>query len=239
MKNIIDYINEAKVTEWIAVEVTTAGTFDGDKDRVSQRVISGETYDEMMEKGHTKGHAQIKHIEKLSPWCKTKEQAADYLDYKEKTAKKGKINKGDADYIVWAIGLGKMNPTGKTSFGWNVWDEWKESDTEIYMLGRTHYGGGRTPDSFAFGAKGSLKEGDIIYGVDNDTNKKLSGMGTKVFAVSKCSYEDFVKTFREKYPNVCKRPTRSFGKVSDGLPWASGVGRFGQMYSIKGVAEEA
>lgn len=236
MKKFIDYINEAKATEWIAVEVTTAGPFTGDKDRVSQRVISGETYDEMMEKGHTKGYAQIKHIEKLSPWCKTKDQAAGYLDYKEKTAKKGKINKGDADYIVWAIGLGKMNPAGKTSFGWNVWDEWKESDMEIYMLGYSYRS---TPDSFAFGAKGSLKEGDTIYGVDNDTNKKLSGMGATVLAISKCSYDDFVKTFREKYSSVCKRPSRAFGKVSDGLPWASGAGRFGQMYSIKGVAEEA
>lgn len=90
MKRFIDYINEAKSTDWVAVEVITASTFEGGKDHVSQRVISGETYDKMMEKSHTKGHAKIKHIEKISPWCKTKDQAEEYLDYKEKKAKKVK-----------------------------------------------------------------------------------------------------------------------------------------------------
>ena len=45
----------------------------------------------------------------------------------------------------------------------------------------------------------------------------------------------FRETFRKEWPSICKRPTRAFGKVSDGLPW----NRMGQFYSIKGVAEEA
>lgn len=226
MKNINTYLLEKKENnEWIAISVTTAADHYHSKDSTTQRVVSYDTYQEMREKGHTKGYMTIKSIEKLSPVCKTKEAAMEYLDVPEKKARKSKINKGDADYIVWCISSGSMNPSGNTKWDWNFWEEWK--DLEIYM--------GRYGRCFLMGATGSLKEGDTLFCVDNDTQKKLAGAPDKVEAVCKCNIEDFRKTFREKWPSICKRPSRAFGKISDGLPW----GKMGQFYSIKGVAEEA
>ena len=226
MKNINTYLLEKKETEeWVAISVTTAADHYHSKDSTTQRVVSYDTYQEMKEKGHTKGYMTIKSIEKLGPVCKTKEQAMEYLDIPEKKAKKGKINKGDADYIVWCISSGGMNPSGKTKWDWNFWEEWK--DNEIYM---SDYG-----RSFLMGAPGSLKVGDKVFCVDNDTQKKLAGAPNKIAAVCKCNIDDFRETFRKEWPSICKRPTRAFGKISDGLPW----NRMGQFYSIKGVAEEA
>ena len=48
-----------------------------------------------------------------------------------------------------------------------------------------------------FGAPGSLKEGDEIYCVDNDTNKKLSGAPKVVDMVCKADLDEFRKKFRE------------------------------------------
>lgn len=229
MKNINTYILEKKeVEEWIAISVTTAADHYHSKDSTTQRVVSYDTYQEMKEKGHTKGYMTIKSIEKLGPVCKSKEAAMEYLDVPEKKAKKGKINKGDADYIVWCISSGGMNPSGKTKWDWNFWEEWK--DGEIYM------GRGGAGKSFLYGAPGSLKVGDKVFCVDNDTQKKLSGAPVKIDAICKCNIEDFRKVFRATYPEICKSPKRAFGKVSDGLPWTN---RMGQIYSIKGVAEEA
>ena len=224
MKHISEYIlekNEDK--KWIAISVTTAADLYHSKDSTTQRVVTVDTYQEMKEKGHTKGYMTIKSIEKLSPVCNSKEQAMEFLDVPKKKMKKGKINKGDADYIVWCISSGSMNPAGKTKWDWNFWEEWK--DHEIYMDGR----------SFLIGAPGSLKVGDKVFCIDNDTQKKLAGAPNEIDAVCKCNLEDFRETFRKTWPNKCKRPTRAFGKVSDGLPWQ----RMGQFYSIKGVAEEA
>ena len=226
MKQLTEYILEKKENqEWIAIEVTTAADSYHSKDSTTQRVVSVDTYQEMKEKGHTKGYMTIKSIEKLSPVCKSKEAAMEYLDFKEKKVKKGKINKGDADYIVWCISSGGMNPSGKTKWDWNFWEEWKDNEIYISDYGR----------SFLMGAPGSLKVGDKVFCVDNDTQKKLAGAPKKIAAVCKCNIEDFRETFRKEWPNICKRPSRAFGKVSDGLPW----NKMGQFYSIKGVAEEA
>ena len=210
MRNIVDYINEAKTKndEWVAIEVTTAADSFHSKDTTSQRVVSYDTYQEMKEKGHTKGYMTIKYIDKLSPVCKTKEQAMEYIDVPEKKARTSKIDKGDADYVVWCISSGSMNPTGNTKWDWNFWEEWK--DSEIYM---SDYG-----RSFLIGAPGSLKVGDTVFCVDNDTQKKLPGAPKKIAAVCKCNINDFRETFRKEWPSLCKRPSRAFGKVSDGLP---------------------
>lgn len=56
----------------------------------------------------------IKSIEKLSPVCNSKERAMEFIDVPQKKMKKGKINKGNADYIVWCISSGTMNPSGNT-----------------------------------------------------------------------------------------------------------------------------
>lgn len=229
MKSILDYITEKKENQqWIAISVTTAADSWHSKDSTNQRVVSLDTYNDMRKNGYTKGQMTIKSVDALGPVCKSKEDAMAYLDTKEKKIKKGKINKGNADYIVWCISSGSMSPSGKTKWDWNFWDEWK--DGEIYM------GRGGAGKSFLAGAKGTLKVGDEICCVDNDTQKKLSGAPSKIDAVCNCNLEDFRKVFRETYPEICKSPKRAFGKVSDGLPWTN---RMGQIYSIKGVAEDA
>lgn len=229
MKDIITFINEAsnKVDQWVAIEVTTAADHYHSKDTTSQRVVSYDTYLDMKDTRRTKGHMYIKYIEAISPVCKSKERAMEFIDAPQKKMRTSKINKGDADYVVWCISSGTMNAAGKTkweSFE-NFWDTWK--DGEIYM---SDYG-----RSFLMGAPGSLKVGDKVFCVDNDTQKKLPGAPKKIAAVCKCNIDDFKETFRKEWPSLCKRPSRAFGKVSDGLPWT----KMGQFYSIKGVAEEA
>lgn len=228
MKQLNKYLLEkaGDSGQWIAVEVTTAADYYHSKDTTSQRVVSYDTYLDMKEKGYTKGHMTIKSIEKLSPVCKSKDAAMEYIDATQKKARTSKINKGNADYIVWCINTGKMNAAGNTKWDWNLWEEQK--DGEIYM--------GDYGRSFLFGAPGSLKKGDTLFCVDNDTQKKLAGAPKKVEAVCKCNLEDFRKVYRETYPDCCKKPSIQFGKKSDGLPWTS---RMGQFYSIKGVSEEA
>ena len=132
MKDIITFINEAsnKVDQWVAIEVTTAADHYHSKDTTSQRVVSVDTYNELKQ-GRTKGYMTVKHVEALGPVCKTKEQAMEFLDTVQKKVRTSKINKGDADYIVWCISSGGMNPSGNTKWDWNFWEEWK--DNEIYM----------------------------------------------------------------------------------------------------------
>ena len=228
MKDINEYILEkaGDSGKWVAIEITTASDFYHDKDTTSQRVVSYDTYLDMKEEGRTKGYMTIKYLDMISPVCRSKDDAMTYIDVPEKKARKSKINKGNADYIVWCISSGSMNPSGNTKWDWNFWEEWK--DSEIYM--------GDYGRSFLMGAPGSLKVGDTLFCVDNDTQKKLPGAPGKVEAISKCNLEDFRKVYRETYPDCCKKPSRQFGKDSDGLPWQR---RMGQFYSIKGIAEEA
>ena len=148
----------------------------------------------------------------------------DFLDNK-KTVKKTPIDKKGADYIVYCITSGKLNPSGNTSFDFNLWELGKENEN-LYIFGDKY--------SILFGAKDSLKVGDTVYCVDNDSLRKLSGMVlNKISFVCRATYEDFVKTYRETFPSLCKAPKFAFGKKIDGLPW----NRMGQMYSIKGVSE--
>ena len=230
MKDIKEFILEkaGDSGKWVAIEITTAADHYHSKDTTSQRVVSYDTYLEMKEKGRTKGYMTIKYLDMLSPVCRSKEDAMTYIDVPEKKARKSKIDKKGADYIVWCISTGSMNPSGNTKWDWNFWDEWK--DSEIYM------GRGGAGISFLAGAPNSLKVGDTVFCVDNDTQKKLTGTPKHIDAICKCNIEDFRKVFRETYPNYCKSPKRAFGKVSDGLPWSKDMG---QIYSIKGVAEEA
>ena len=226
MKDLKEFILEAnsKIDQWIAVSVTTAPDSYHSKETTTQRVVSVETYNDL-KNGRTKGYMTVSNVTALGPVCKTKEQAMEYLDITPKKVKKGKIDKGNADYIVYAISSGKMNPTGTTKWDWNFWEEWK--DGEIYI--------DRRGDCFLMGAPGSLKVGDKVFCVDNDSLRKLTGSPTEIKAVCKCTLEDFRNEYRKVFSDRCKRPYISFGRRIDGLPWQ----RMGQFYSIKGVAEEA
>ena len=243
MKSIERYLNEALIKKgsnidmtppstakkdskkWVAVEVKTQDHFDRNKVHTSQRVVTVETYWELRNKDYTRGMMKILGVTQLSPVCGKRENAESYLDPVNKTKRKSKINKGDADYITWCISIGSMNPSGSTKWDWNFWEEFK--DAEIYM---GYYG-----RSFLVGAPGSFKVGDKVLCVDNDSEKKLPGAPDIIEAVSKCDIDEFRKVFRNKWPNLCKSPKRAFGKISDGLPW----GKMGQIYSIKGIATDA
>lgn len=222
MKSVISCINEKlNAQKWVAISITTRSNdgWDYGKETTSERVVSYETY-QNLKQGKTKGYREVVSVETLGPVCSTKVEAMEFLSAKQQNKRKSEIDKGDADYIVYCISSGKFNPSGKTSFDFSIWDE----NRELYYDSRNR--------SILFGAPGSLKEGDEIYCVDNDTNKKLSGAPKRVDMVCKADLDEFRKKFREKYPNLCKSPKYAFGKVSDGLPWS----RMGQMYSVKGIA---
>lgn len=225
MKNITEFIHEAaSETYWVAVEVTTK-EWGSDKSRTSQRVVSIDTYDEMRDSGRTKSGAEVLGVSKLCSPTKDKEMAMSYLDRQEKTRRKTKLKKGDADYIVYAMNIGSLTSSGRTKYDWNFWETNEDNPGELY----TDYG-----YAFLWGAKGSLKEGDKVVCVDNDTNKKLSGGIKVVKQVLPASKEEFVKVYREKFPTLCKRPTVAFGQQRDGLPWPKMMA----LYSIKGVTDQ-
>ena len=226
MKQISQFINEAtdnKNQVWVAIQDDyTPNSYDSwDKPRTSYRVVTAETFKDLKD-GTKKNYGNHEYTELGR--SRNKEEAQSYLPSFMKTARKSKINKGDADYIVYAISSGKMNPSGSTKWDWNFWEEWK--DSEIYIDKRFCC-------SFLMGAPGSLKVGDKVFCVDNDTQKKLTGAPTKIDAVCKCNIEDFRETYRKLCPERCKSPKISFGRKIDGLPWQ----RMGQFYSIKGVSD--
>ena len=138
--------------------------------------------------------------------------------YKRKTT----IKKGNADYILYCVNLGKMTPSGKTGYNdVNIWEEFKDLDICLGFYGR----------SFLIVPKDSIKPNDKVLCVDNFTLKKLPGALESVQAVSKCDIDDFRDVFRKTWPSRCKRPSYQFGKKSDGLPWQ----RMGQIYLVKKI----
>jgi hypothetical protein len=226
MKSLKEVIQEAKDdVRWIAIEVVTENPIDDYKTVRTQRVVSLDTYREMKDKGHTKSHMPIISVDKLSPECRTREAAMEYLDQPKREKRKSAINKGGADYIVYAISNGQLKSSGDTANGWNIWEDGALGTVELY----TERGG-----YFLYGAKGSLKVGDTICIVDNDTHKKLCTSFKKVEHILPCdSKENFIEAYRKTFPNYCKKPTYAFGRRTDGIPWSS----FGPTYSIKGISE--
>lgn len=230
MNNILKYINEAKeAVRWVAIEVTSEDNrLPGSKPKTSQRVVSYDTYLELKNSRRTKGGQDVLSIDTLGPATRNKEEAMSYLDTKKSGPRKSAINKGDAKYLVYTINCGKFNVNGNTKFDWNIYTNDKDSDekAELYTDGW----------SFLYGVKGSLKVGDTLCCVDNDTQVKVKSYSApkKVEAILPCtSEEDFIEAYRKAFPNVCKPKKYAFGKLNHGLP----VTRMGQMYSIKGISE--
>jgi len=228
MKSIINYINEQKNdTKWVAIEITTADHF-SDKNHTSQRVVSYETYQDLLDKGYTKGSARIISVDTLGPATRNKEEAMSYLDDKKRGPRKSAIDKGDAKYLVYTINCGKFNINGNTKYDWNIYTNDKNSSERgvLYTDG----------SSFLYGVEGSLKVGDTLCCVDNDTQIKVKSYSTvkKVEAILPCtSEEDFIEAYRKAFPQLCKPKKYAFGKLNHGLP----VNRMRQLYSIKGISE--
>jgi hypothetical protein len=227
-------VSKSSGEKWIAIEIETQDSFSHGKTHVNQRVVSEKTYNELYTTGHTKAHAVVVSLRKLGPYCSTSAAASDYLDKAPKKQRKTKIDKGDCDYIVYGISLGKLTPGGNTYFDWNIWEEVekRKDPTCFYVIGH-----GRSGINFLMGADdGSLKVGDTVVAVDNDSLKKFPGFGwrsNKVDAIiSVNSKDEFVKKFRKNFPNECSAPKRSFGRMLDGIPWKY----FSMIYSIKGIS---
>jgi hypothetical protein len=230
MNNILNYINEAKeAVKWVAIEVTSENVYiHGSKPKTSQRVVSYETYLELKDTRRTKGGQKVLSIDTLGPATRNKEEAMSYLDGKKRGARKSTIDKGDAKYIVYTINCGKFNVNGNTKFGWNIYTNDKDSDEKgvLYTDG----------SSFLYGVEGSLKVGDTVCCIDNDTQVKVKSYSApkQVKAILPCtSEEDFIEAYRKAFPNLCKPKKYAFGKLNHGLP----VSRMGQIYSIKGISE--
>ncbi len=248
MKSILAFINEALInkdtkirpgenksettssksnTKWVAIEIVTKDNSYASKEITNQRVVTLDTY-QNLKQGRTKGYRTVVSVYTLGPVCSSRDAAMAYLDPPNKSKRKTKINPKGANYVAWCISSGKMNPSGKTYWDWNFWDEWK--DNEIYM------GRGGAGISFLCGSPGSFKVGDTVLCIDNNSEKKLAGAPEKIDAISKCNIDDFRQVFRDTWPSLCKPPKRAFGKVSDGLPWTN---RMGQIYSIKGIVNSS
>ena len=229
METIINYINEAKEnTRWVAIEITTYNHRYGygeRKNSTSKRVVSEDTYRQLKNERQTASGLEIVELNVLAGPTRDKDEAMAAIASEQKR-RKSPINKGDVDYIVYAMNIGKFTPTGKTKYDWNLWEEGKNGESEIYV---DIHG-----SIFLWGAKGSLKKGDKIVCVDNDTQKKIAPYYKEVGAVLPAdSRESFTEAYRKEFPDYCKKPTFAFGKHTDGLP----LSRFQQIYSIKGISE--
>ena len=225
MKKFIDYINES-TQKWVAIEVTTEGPFSDSKPVTSQRVITLDTYNELEDKGRTKGGFHILSLSKICEPTSNKDHAMSYLDKPAKTQRKSKIDKKGADYIVYAITLGNLTPGGKTNFDYNFWEEFNDDKMAIYALDGSY---------FLVGAKGSLDVGDTLVIADNDSQKLLaSGYDFEVLAILPTDKDSFTEAYRKEFSDICDKPKVAFGRKIDGIPWKY----FRQVYSIKGIAKE-
>ena len=162
-----------------------------------------------------------------------------YLDKSTKTPRKSKIDKKGAEYIVYAITLGKLAPGGSTNFSYNLWEEFGDDKTAIYALSKAgmYVTNGRRPFGayFLVGAKGSLDVGDTLVIADNDSQKLLaSGYDFEVLAILPTDKDSFTEAYRKEFSDICDKPKVAFGRKIDGIPWKY----FRQVYSIKGIAKE-
>lgn len=227
MKKVLkfdEFINENNQS-WIAIQVTTKDHFG--KTVTSQRVVTYETYKNLTMSDYTKGGMRILSVTKLSEPMPNRERAESYLDKPERKIRKTEVDKGDSDYLVSVISLGTLSSGGKTKFGWNLWETGEEnkekgSETFIYVVNGL----------LLWGAKDSLKIGDRVTLIDNDTRKKVQyGTGTVEYIWNASSKEDFINDVRNSNSRYVKPRKYSFGKMTDGVKWDA----FRTIFSIKGV----
>lgn len=221
-----DFVNETEQKLWVAIEITTKDHFG--KKVSSQRVITQDTYEELKSERRTRGGLEILYINALCRPTSDRNRATEFLDKRVIAPRKSKIDKRGADYVVYAINIGKLNPKGETVFGWNFWEEcenWVRNGGKptLFVSGYTFY----------WGEAGSLKVGDVVVTADNDSQRIING-GSKqeIEAIMPCSSkEEFDREYRKLFPNLCSSPRRAWGRMTDGLPWSY----FRTVYSIKGI----
>ena len=220
-----EFINENSQS-WIAIQITTKDHFG--KTVSSQRIVTYETYKNLTMSDYTKGGMKILSVTKLSEPMPNREKAESYLYKPEKNVRKTEVDKGDSDYLVSVISLGTLSSGGKTKFGWNLWEVGKEkkekgSETFIYVLGS---------EMLLWGSKDSLKIGDKVTLIDNDTRKKVQySTGTVRYVWNASSKEDFINDVRNSNSRYVKPRKYSFGKMTDGVKWDA----FRTIYSIKNI----
>ena len=250
MRFISDYIYEAlikkntkinidllriipgKSSKWLPIEMLLKYNFD--EEIKKQIAVTSDEYelltyivDKDLKGTHKDGVSwnsvkKIINISKLGPECNDVKVALNYLN--DTGERKSKLRKYDADYVIWCINGGKMNPTGKTYFEkYNLWEYFDYCDIYMGYYGR----------SFLIGQPGILSINDKVLCVDNDNANKLSGAPNIIKGICKCNIDDFRKIFYNEWPSICKRPKVAFGKKIDGLPWT----KMGQFYFIKGVSK--
>ena len=108
---------------YVAIEDIMEPNYDYPKGRTSYRVVTLETY-EKLRRGEKTNYGE--HSYHVLGRANTKEEAETYLPSFNKKPRKSKIDKGNADYIVYVLSLGKFQPGGGTKFEWNLWEESKD-----------------------------------------------------------------------------------------------------------------
>ena len=167
-------------------------------------------------------------INKLCEPTRNREFAESCLDQPERKVRKTPIDKGDSDYLVSVISLGTISSGGKTKFGWNIWEEGEHQS----KLGEDPYIFVLDTRLLLWGAENSLRIGDKVTLIDNDTRKKVQwGTGTVEYIWNAASKDNFVNQVRNSNSWYSKPRTRSFGRITDGVKWD----QFRTIFSIKGV----
>ena len=238
MKRISDYLNESygyddrKATarnirntkapagkEFVAV-VDNATNDMTHKTTRSEKVMTYSNY--MQQREGVKAYNGVTHELEVIGFSSTREGAEDYLEPKQQKQRvKSKINAHGAEYIVHGISCGSFNLTsGKTKFDWSIYDQ---KNGYIFFTDR-HF--------ILYGVKDTLKEGDTVWVVDNDTQRAISRAYTGKATITACvpaNKEDITKWGIET--NNVVRTSGGFGRGA-GYKWRSSMS---MLVSVKGV----
>lgn len=223
MKNLIEIIKESIINEsvFVAIEDIAEPDHYHPKKRTSYRVVTLDTFKKLVDPDSDNRRSYGEHHYYELGRGSSREEAESFLPSSEKKPRKSSINKEGADYIVYTIPLGKVSPTtGKTKFDWSVFDE-DHKDSELYLISHS---GKANWCSVLWGSKDSLKVGDKVVIVDNDSQRKTSGVASGVqivFDSCTSTQSDFDKIAR-KYDSFRGRGNKKWDSL-------------GTWYSIKGV----
>lgn len=222
MKNLTEILKESLINEsvFVAIEDIAEPDYYHDKRRTSYRVVSLDTFQKLVN-GEKRSYGEHEYHE--IGRANSREEAEGFLPQKKTSTRKSSIDKEGADYIVYTIPLGKVSPTtGKTKFDWSIFDE-DHKDSELYLISRS---GKANWCSALWGSNNSLKVGDKVVIVDNDSQRKTGGVAGGVqivFDSCKSTQSDFDK-IAHKYDSFRGRGNKKWDAL-------------GTWYSIKGVTK--
>ena len=219
MKNLVEIIKESIINEsvFVAIEDIAEPDHYHPKKRTSYRVVTLDTFKKLIDPDSDNRRSYGEHHYYELGRASSREEAESFLPSTEKKPRKSSIDKGNVEYIVYTINIGKVSPTtGKTKFDWSIFDD-DHKDSELYLL---------NGNCVLWGSEGSLKKDDTLIVVDNDSLRKCGG----------CAGGN------QRVIDVCKSTKEDFNAMAKRHDYFSGNrrGKWGYLqsfYSIKGVTK--